>query len=104
MVASIFNYVNRVIVPEWYRSNETRGSCGSARSWREFCSLVRREGGAGYMPNMELTPARGASAEGSRRSRAGRDEGWPEADAAAATLEVAALGVAAAGWEGSCWR
>jgi len=39
-IASIFYHVNRVIVPEWYRSNETRRSCGIGRGWREFCSLV----------------------------------------------------------------
>jgi hypothetical protein len=28
---------------EWYRSNVRRGSGVDGRSWREFCSLVRRE-------------------------------------------------------------
>ena len=27
---------------DWYHSDETRGSRGVRRSWREFCSLVRR--------------------------------------------------------------
>ena len=38
-----FDYC-QVIVPKWYHSNETRGSRGVSRSWREFCSLVRRNG------------------------------------------------------------
>jgi len=33
----------QAIVPEWYRSNETRGSRGVRRSWRGICSLVRRK-------------------------------------------------------------
>jgi len=37
-------------VPPFNHSNETRGSRGIRRSWREFCSLVRRgrEVNSGY--------------------------------------------------------
>src|SRR4029077_8511264 len=30
------------IVPQFYHSNETRGSRGDRRVWREICSLVRQ--------------------------------------------------------------